>query len=140
MSLQQRSERELKKVVTPEDAPTALRLVIHDAATYDVASGQGGLNGSIVNRCPLCDINLALTLEAAFFQLVMCATEYISNICTASLVCSEELGREENKDLKSFVDKLAGVKKTIDDKGKTSGECCLLYSQCMTPVAGQTGA
>ncbi len=37
---------------------------------------------------------------------------------------SEELGREENKDLKSFVDKLAGVKKTIDDKGKTSGEHC----------------
>lgn len=35
---------------------------------------------------------------------------------------SEELGREENKDLKSFVDKLAGVKKTIDDKGKTAGE------------------
>ena len=54
MDLQQRSERELKKVVTPEDAPTALRLVIHDAATYDVASGQGGLNGSIINRCPLC--------------------------------------------------------------------------------------
>ncbi len=37
---------------------------------------------------------------------------------------SEELGREENKDLKSFVDKLAGVKKTIDDKGKTAGEHC----------------
>ena len=37
---------------------------------------------------------------------------------------SEELGRQENKDLKSFVDKLAGVKKTIDDKGKTAGEHC----------------
>jgi hypothetical protein len=37
---------------------------------------------------------------------------------------SEELGREENKDLKSFVDMLAGVKKTIDDKGKTAGEYC----------------
>lgn len=50
VDLQQRSEKELRKVVTPEDAPTALRLVIHDAATYDVASGQGGLNGSIINR------------------------------------------------------------------------------------------
>ena len=38
-------------MVTPEDAPTALRLVIHDAATFDVATGQGGLNGSIINRC-----------------------------------------------------------------------------------------
>lgn len=51
LDLQQRSEKELKKVVTPEDAPTALRLVIHDAATFDVATGQGGLNGSIINRC-----------------------------------------------------------------------------------------
>ncbi len=51
LDLQQRSEKELKKVVTPEDAPTALRLVIHDAATFDVATGQGGLNGSIITRC-----------------------------------------------------------------------------------------
>ena len=50
LDLQQRSEKELKKVVTPQDAPTALRLVIHDAATFDVATGQGGLNGSIINR------------------------------------------------------------------------------------------
>ena len=48
--MQQRSERELKKVVTPEDASTALRLVLHDAATYDIATGKGGLNGSIVTR------------------------------------------------------------------------------------------
>lgn len=48
--VQQRSEKELKKVVTPEDAPVALRVVLHDAATYDVATGKGGLNGSIVNR------------------------------------------------------------------------------------------
>ena len=39
--------------------------------------------------------------------------------------------------MKSFVDKLAGVKKTIDDKGKSSGECCLLHSQCTTPVMDQ---
>ena len=36
--------------------------------------------------------------------------------------CSEELGRPENKDLKGFVDKLARVKQTIDDKGKIAGE------------------
>ena len=48
--MQQRSEKELKKVLTAEDAPVALRLVLHDAATYDVATGKGGLNGSIVNR------------------------------------------------------------------------------------------
>ena len=49
-SLQQRSEAELKKVLGPEDAPIALRLVINDAATYDVASGKGGVNGSIIQR------------------------------------------------------------------------------------------
>lgn len=48
--LQQRSEKELRKVVTADDAPVALRLVIHDAATFDVATGKGGLNGSIINR------------------------------------------------------------------------------------------
>ena len=48
--MQQRSEKELKKVLTAEDAPVALRVVLHDAATFDVATGKGGLNGSIVNR------------------------------------------------------------------------------------------
>ena len=51
--VQQRSEKELRKVLTPEDAPVALRVVLHDAATYDVATGKGGLNGSIVNRYAL---------------------------------------------------------------------------------------
>ena len=50
LELQQRSEKELRKVVSAEDAPIALRVVLHDAATYDVATGKGGLNGSIVNR------------------------------------------------------------------------------------------
>ena len=48
--MQQRSEKELKKVVTSADAPVALRLVLHDAATFDVKTGKGGLNGSIVTR------------------------------------------------------------------------------------------
>lgn len=43
-------EQELKKVLTADDAPAALRLVLNDAATYDVDSGAGGLNGSIVLR------------------------------------------------------------------------------------------
>ena len=44
--------------------------------------------------------------------------------------CSEELGRPENKDLKGYVDKLAGVKKTIDEKGKVAGQrsICLACS------------
>ncbi len=45
-----RAESELKKVLTAEDAPLALRVVLHDAATYDLASGTGGLNGSIAKR------------------------------------------------------------------------------------------
>lgn len=49
------------------------------------------------------------------------------------LGCSEELGRAENKDMKSFVDKLAGVKTIIDDKGKIAGEPCFLQLQ---PVIG----
>ena len=41
-------ETELKAELTrPEDAPDTLRLVLHDAGTYDVATGTGGLNGSI---------------------------------------------------------------------------------------------
>lgn len=48
--IQVRAEGELKKVLDAEDAPAALRLVIHDAATYDIRSGTGGLNGSIVLR------------------------------------------------------------------------------------------
>lgn len=47
---QARAEQELKKVLTADDAPAALRLVLNDAATYDVDSGAGGLNGSIVLR------------------------------------------------------------------------------------------
>ena len=38
------------------------------------------------------------------------------------LVCSDELDRPENKDMKSLVDKLATAKKTVDDKGKIAGQ------------------
>lgn len=41
-------ESELKKELKSSDAPDTLRLVLHDAGTYDVATGTGGLNGSIV--------------------------------------------------------------------------------------------
>lgn len=40
------------------------------------------------------------------------------------LVCSDELDRPENKDMKSLVDKLATAKKTVDDKGKIAGQLC----------------
>lgn len=95
--LSQRSEKELRKVVTAGDAPVALRLVIHDAATFDVATGKGGLNGSIIN--------------------------------------SEELGRAENKDMKSFVDRLAGVKTIIDDKGKIAGQEAISWADLIVLAA-----
>ncbi|KAK9846334.1 hypothetical protein WJX81_001801 [Elliptochloris bilobata] len=47
---QKRAETELRKVLSKEDAPAALRLVLHDAATYNVATGKGGPNGSIALR------------------------------------------------------------------------------------------
>ena len=47
---QARVESEVRKVLTADDAPAALRLVLHDAATYDADSGTGGINGSIVLR------------------------------------------------------------------------------------------
>lgn len=43
-----RAVAELKKVVTSADAPTAMRLLLHDAATYDAVSRTGGVNGSVV--------------------------------------------------------------------------------------------
>lgn len=49
-ALQKRAETELRKVLSKEDAPAALRLVLNDAATFDIATGKGGPNGSIVLR------------------------------------------------------------------------------------------
>ena len=46
--MQTRAEKEFKKGLKAEDAPSCLRLVLHDAATYDIETGAGGLNGSIV--------------------------------------------------------------------------------------------
>ncbi|CAL5222505.1 g4879 [Coccomyxa viridis] len=43
-----RTQKEFRKGLAAEDAPACLRLVLHDAATYDVETGTGGLNGSIV--------------------------------------------------------------------------------------------
>ncbi|CAK0787502.1 hypothetical protein CVIRNUC_010722 [Coccomyxa viridis] len=47
-AFKERAEKEFRKGLSAEDAPDCLRLVLHDAATYDIASGTGGLNGSIV--------------------------------------------------------------------------------------------
>ena len=52
-SEQFRAEKELRNVLTAEDATAALRLVLHDAATYDADNGTGGINGSIVLRQPM---------------------------------------------------------------------------------------
>ena len=38
----------LGKGLSKKDAPSALRAVLHDAGTYDLKDGSGGLNGSIV--------------------------------------------------------------------------------------------
>ena len=45
---QARAERALREGLTRDDAAAALRLVLNDAGTFDVESGTGGLNGSIV--------------------------------------------------------------------------------------------
>lgn len=50
MDLRARAEKELKKIVTAQNAPAFLRLAFHDAATYERATNTGGANGSI--RCP----------------------------------------------------------------------------------------
>ena len=47
--------------------------------------------------------------------------------------------RPENQDLKSFVDKLAGVQQTIDDKGKIAGEILCCVQRChLQPHAVQS--
>ena len=45
--LQARVLDELKAVLTSDDAPNAVRALINDAGTYDVATDTGGFNGSI---------------------------------------------------------------------------------------------
>ena len=45
---QNRACEELKKVLTAEDAPAAMTLLLHDAGTYDRATKTGGCNGSVV--------------------------------------------------------------------------------------------
>lgn len=47
-AFQARAEAALKEVLTPADAPAALRLVLNDAITYDAATKSGGMDGSIV--------------------------------------------------------------------------------------------
>jgi len=46
--LQKLVETELKLGLKPEDAADTLRLVVHDAGTFDIATGTGGMNGSVV--------------------------------------------------------------------------------------------
>ena len=46
--LQRRATKEIRKVLDVNDAPAAMRLLLHDAATYDAVTKTGGVNGSIV--------------------------------------------------------------------------------------------
>ena len=46
--LQRRAVAELNNVLTAADAPDAVRLLLHDAATFDKAAGIGGVDGSVV--------------------------------------------------------------------------------------------
>lgn len=48
VDFQMRAEKELKNVLTASDAPACMRLLIHDAATYNAMEKSGGVNGSIV--------------------------------------------------------------------------------------------
>ncbi|GFR53080.1 hypothetical protein Agub_g15788, partial [Astrephomene gubernaculifera] len=43
-----RAEAAIKEVVGAADAPACMRLVLHDAMTYDAATKTGGMDGSIV--------------------------------------------------------------------------------------------
>ena len=49
-----RCEAEFARVLTKEDAPGLLRLLILDAATYDAGTKSGGVNGSVAlsDECP----------------------------------------------------------------------------------------
>jgi L-ascorbate peroxidase len=43
-----RAEVAMRAELSAADAPVALRLLLHDAATFDAAAGAGGVNGSVV--------------------------------------------------------------------------------------------
>ena len=45
---QERAQLELKKDLTAADRPTAWKLLFNDAASYNVETGKGGVNGSII--------------------------------------------------------------------------------------------
>ena len=107
---QARAEQELKKVLTADDAPAALRLVLHDAATYDVDSGVGGLNGSIVLKWVGC--HSGAVAHGSHVSYVACG---LTHGHRRLLVChSEELNRPQNKDLSDIVRKLESAKGAID--------------------------
>jgi hypothetical protein len=54
----QRAQKTLREVLTAEDAPACVRLALHDAGTYDLATKAGGFDGSIALKwvhlgCPV---------------------------------------------------------------------------------------
>lgn len=46
--LQARANKYLSEVISKDDAPAAVRLALHDAGTYDIATKTGGFDGSVV--------------------------------------------------------------------------------------------
>ena len=127
---QARAEQELRNVRTADDAPAALRLVLHDAATYDADSGTGGVNGSIVLRCS--------TSTWQSFAVALVGASYWAGLTFSPSLRSEELGRPENRDLKDIVMKLQTAKSAIDATSAAAGvgpslsyplQCCSSY-QC----------
>ena len=111
-------ESELKKELRSEDAPDTLRLVLHDAGTYDVATETGGINGSIRFRSGT---------HVAYHQDCFWITVYAIHTSTKhwkqveAFCYSEELNRPENKSLLPLVDRLKKVKTMIDQKTTTAG-------------------
>ncbi|KAL6762520.1 heme peroxidase [Haematococcus lacustris] len=47
LEMQLRAQSALQEVLTASDAPAAVRLALHEAATYDIATKTGGFDGSI---------------------------------------------------------------------------------------------
>ena len=137
--VQDELRQELRQDSDPADT---VRLVLHDAGTFDIASGTGGLNGSIRLRsvCRACCTSLTQYIIFPSFRLSEGVKQqqsgHVKSRCHGSAVhrgrpkhmissrriylCSEELNRPENTDLKPIVDRLKSVKAKIEEQTKDS--------------------
>ena len=121
---QARAEQELRKVLTADDAPAALRLVLHDAATYDVDSGIGGLNGSIILRwVALCH---CLSVEHGSRWHFHGVTQVRRQLFVCATV--RRLNRPENKNLTDILRKLESAKGAIDATSAAASMFCAWHA------------